>query len=1429
MNQSGGASSSSSLKVDATPFEPAPVDLREDPSVPDDDVHELSCFGGKLHSLTQIVALDRFSALTSLCVHGCFLTRMEVDPLLRACGGTLAELNLSSNRIARIEGLPALPALRVLDLTNNRVTRLDGLECGAPALERLVMPHNRLRALHALASPRTDGAPWSLRHLDVRDNHVASFADVAAGLGAVVSLRSMRLASSGGGDGAGRGNAVCALPSYRQGVAALAPWLEELDGSSLARTPAALREGAAAIKQKEQKQRQTLRQEQEQQEQEQQEQQPHPRPGQSTRRPASGLQSLVAAGEAVEAEPTPLASRPAGAPRTPKIDEALQRYHQRTAGNSRGQASNSGGPGHPSTQQRTTPSEPNAAAATSAAVETLDDDVPEGSGRGRVDDDAEVESVDTAAASEEETRVRRRQTAATSARPTDPRDGATGRAGGASGSGGWLEVLDHEARLQMIERNVLPIVSSARRNASATIAAAAADARRHQPSVREAASQASPSRAPSRDGHGVDAHGVACGEEGNSGDSGVALEGTARDPGPSGVPSYADGAVETPPEGGGGGGGGDGEGDASDAMHVMEREITALRVQLETMERELLARRDRGGSAGRWDDEVGAEVGTEVGDQVGGDVSDGEGVGRESRGSKVGRTGSRKDKMASVAAKAAHRAAMGTSDAPGPMPEVVGVKKEVVAKTPQVPPPSTTASGICADLADPAEEERPAQVTPSPVVIPRVTVPDGRPRGDAVFHVECPAEEEEATTADDASAAAAEEEEARLTHPALRAAEERAAVAEMRAAHAEATARGEAAAATRAERSLALLNDEHAAALRRAAALERELDDARCALRANANAVRSSASGDGVDASEEGDAALGLVSMTPQEGDAPPTPPAAWQVGAATRETTRSREAALERALERVRAEAAIEAARHAEATEALKRDHAAFAAAMNAALSEAKAARDAIAAAAAEAAAKSEDAVAASGAAASAAALTAANGERDAALAAAAAAESTLGEVRSEFAATLQQMRDMHAAELASKDATSADAARAKEEAEAAASAAAAAAEATKEEVRRVNERVAAVEDEFRWALHEAARERKTLEAAAASYKREAEEMTRVARAAVSARQEAERLAEELAEVAEEQRAALEEMARERRRTQRAEEDAAAARADLGEMTARFRAAEAKCAAAAVAERDALDALAAVKDKEAAASSALHEVEGVKAQLELAHDNVRIKNAMLESQVELIASLKAEAARAREAQTGAVKAAADSERAADSRARQLDDDLRAVKRELAAQDAAVERLEAAVDDLRARKDAAETAEAAARRDVEERDQMLAYVSAEVENVKGMFAEREGVLRRERDELAAQVAERDEVVAAAKAEAGKARDEAVAASEEVASAKAAAEAREAAARKTEEAAAERVRQTEGEMRALLSEMAQQKKSSRERVQQLGTMLQSLYN
>jgi hypothetical protein len=120
---------------------------------------------------------------------------------------------------------------------------------------------------------------------------------------------------------------------------------------------------------------------------------------------------------------------------------------------------------------------------------------------------------------------------------------------------------------------------------------------------------------------------------------------------------------------------------------------------------------------------------------------------------------------------------------------------------------------------------------------------------------------------------------------------------------------------------------------------------------------------------------------------------------------------------------------------------------------------------------------------------------------------------------------------------------------------------------------------------------------------------------------------------------------------------------------------------------------------------------------------------------------------------------------------------------------------------------------------------MLGYVGAEVESVKAMFASREEALKKERDELAALVAERDEVEAAARNAANAAKEEAARAKAEAAEAAATAHAKAQAADEREAEARESVRRIEGEMRALLSEVAQQKRKTRE----LGNVLQTLYN
>ena len=1133
-----------SLDAAADPFDLPPVDLRDDPDAPDDAVTVLSCYGGKLASLSQIVRLDAFTNLASLCVHGCRLTRLEADPLLRACGERLVELNLSSNRIERLEGLPVLPALRTLDVTNNRLTSLAGLDEGAPGLVRLVAAHNRVTSIHALVIPRADGEPWALAHLDLRNNNIRTFADVAAGLAAVVSLRALRLASSGGERA---GNPVCAMPSYRHAMAALAPWVEELDDAPLGRAAADLREGSRTLREHAAAARAKARESGEGIEGETSGAGAEPsgtgaateKDAEAESETASGSKSSDAAraADAMGASTSLAAPAEMRGKKTPKIDEALSRYKARAAANK------------------------------SPAKKSAD----RGSYDGLLEDAAEALEEDPRAETkakkpEDKTDPKSKASASSSTAKATARDGEKPARPVVKVVKEILRedpaVIDHEMRLQRIERNILSVVQLGRRQAAEFVAAA-------EEEVRDIASDAAANAA----------------------------------------------ATE------------------SDLARVerVSGELRALKAQVESMERERAARRDYE--------------------------------------SKSAAAGEATTAPASASESEPVTASGGRAKGKG---KVKG--KRVPKKVVPPPGPPKRKDADEPDRADPKDINPP-------------------------WH-----------------------------HPTAK--ETRQSWADLAADEEKTEESGEAA------------------------------EDAR---------------GDDDDA----------TSTAPAAAPSSPLPPSA---------ATRARQ--LERQLDEERAKASRAAEEHAAAMAALREDHSKFVAAMNVALSEANAARDAILAGAAADPSKSPDEVAAS--------FADAMRDRDEARAARDAAEATLAEVREESARTLAQMREMHVSELETR-------ARAVSDADAAKTAAETSVKAADERAEAAEKRVAAVEDEFRWALKEAEAERAKLKA-------EAEEMTKVARAALQGKAEAESLAEELAEVCEQQRGALEDLSRDRRRADRAEADCAAARADVGEMTTKLRAAEKRAAAAKAEAAAATKAFEAVKDEKVAAHTALAEIDGVRKQLALAHDNVRVKDAMLESQAELIASLKAEAARVKESSAGAVKAAAESERAADARARRLEDDLRR-------ETAAVDRLEKALEETRAKREEAEDVAAELRREVEERDATLGYVGAEVESVKAMFAAREEELRKERDELAVLVAERDEVEAAARNEANAAKEEAAAVKAEAAEAAAAAAAKFAEADAREAEAKESVRRIEGEMRALLSEVAQQKRKTRE----LGSVLQSLYN
>eukprot|EP00898_Chlorokybus_atmophyticus_P008940 jgi/Chlat1/9047/Chrsp94S08316 len=196
------------------------------------------------------------------------------------------------------------------------------------------------------------------------------------------------------------------------------------------------------------------------------------------------------------------------------------------------------------------------------------------------------------------------------------------------------------------------------------------------------------------------------------------------------------------------------------------------------------------------------------------------------------------------------------------------------------------------------------------------------------------------------------------------------------------------------------------------------------------------------------------------------------------------------------------------------------------------------------------------------------------------------------------------------------------------------------------------------------------------------------------------------------------------------------------------------------------------------------------------------------------------DALQAREAAHATNRAASEAE--AEWRAR-LHDEVeqgRAMRSELEAQDAAVARLEEELGEERAaRSDAVKTV-AELKAKLKEKDDMLSYVSEEVDRVKGMFEQREKALTNDRDEaLKSKKAIEEELSANTRLIASK--DEAIAALQQQLEVS-----RTQLASVSEECKAQ-VRAVEDEMRELLAAMEKQKQSSAAKIQQLSVMFEEL--
>ena len=107
---------------------------------------ELSLFDANVGSLAELNDLPRMTGLRSLNLHANRVSHIgqHLERQTR-----LTYLNLSSNRLERMEGLHTLGELQVLDLSCNLIRMIDGL-AASPKLRRLLLGYNQLESLAGL-------------------------------------------------------------------------------------------------------------------------------------------------------------------------------------------------------------------------------------------------------------------------------------------------------------------------------------------------------------------------------------------------------------------------------------------------------------------------------------------------------------------------------------------------------------------------------------------------------------------------------------------------------------------------------------------------------------------------------------------------------------------------------------------------------------------------------------------------------------------------------------------------------------------------------------------------------------------------------------------------------------------------------------------------------------------------------------------------------------------------------------------------------------------------------------------------------------------------------------------------------------------------------------------------------------------------------
>uniref|UniRef100_A0A4W3I6C6 Leucine-rich repeat and coiled-coil domain-containing protein 1 n=1 Tax=Callorhinchus milii TaxID=7868 RepID=A0A4W3I6C6_CALMI len=135
----------------------------------------------------------------------------------------LRHLDLSSNQIVRIEGLGNLISLRTLNLSCNLITQVEGLN-GLVNLTKLNLSYNGITDLSGFLY--LHGAGHKLSFLDLHSNCISTFDHLLQCMTGLCCLSDLTLVKDG------RGNPVCQTPGYRELLLQSLPQLALLDGIS---------------------------------------------------------------------------------------------------------------------------------------------------------------------------------------------------------------------------------------------------------------------------------------------------------------------------------------------------------------------------------------------------------------------------------------------------------------------------------------------------------------------------------------------------------------------------------------------------------------------------------------------------------------------------------------------------------------------------------------------------------------------------------------------------------------------------------------------------------------------------------------------------------------------------------------------------------------------------------------------------------------------------------------------------------------------------------------------------------------------------------------------------------------------------------------------------------------------------------------------